>query len=169
MKRTTSLVILVAALALVAAGCGDDEEGDGTTTWAESTTVQDEAAKPLAAAAAGKRGPAFFSSPSENIGCHVSAKAARCDIRERTWEPPPEPKSCKKLGMDYGQGIVLGFAHAEFVCAGDTSLGAPTILPYGSSSRRGPIRCHSGQKGVTCSHAENGHGFFLSRGSFRIF
>lgn len=165
MRWTAPLVILIAALAVAAAGCGDDEE-DGTTSQAQTQAA--ESAQNLSAAAA-KRGPAFFSSPSENIGCHVSAKAARCDIRERTWEPPPEPKSCKKLGLDYGQGIVLGFSHAEFICAGDTALGAPTILPYGANSRRGPIRCHSGQKGVTCSHAENGHGFFLSRGSFRIF
>ena len=63
----------------------------------------------------------------------------------------------------------MGTDRAEFVCAGDTALGAPTILPYGASSRRGDFRCHSGRKGVTCSNAENGHGFFLSRQSFRVF
>jgi hypothetical protein len=173
MKRTTSLVILVAALALVAAGCGDDEDGGETETvtvsGTDSTTATTQSGAQNLSAGSAKRGPAFFSTPSENIGCHISTKGARCDIRERTWKPPPEPKSCKKIGLDYGQGIFVGADHAEFICAGDTALGAPTILPYGATSRRGAFRCRSGQKGVTCSHAGNGHGFFLSRQNFRVF
>ena len=55
----------------------------------------------------------------------------RCDIAERDWEPPPAPAYCE---LDYGQGIALSAGgDPEFVCAGDTALGADAPLPYGES------------------------------------
>jgi hypothetical protein len=118
---------------------------------------------------AGNHGPHYFETPSHNIGCYLSRHDARCDIRQRDWSPPPEPKSCIKFGVDYGQGLVVGPNHAEFVCAGDTVLGGPGLLGYGHSARRGSIFCVSRSAGITCRNADNGHGFFLARARYRIF
>ena len=182
--RPAFVVLAVALGAVVFAGCGDDDDDGGTetvtvqqtvtseegTTVEETTTTSDDAAEvQTLAAGKGKEGPKYFQTPSKNIGCYVSGKAARCDIRERDWKPTPEPKSCKKIGLDYGQGIVVAKNHAEFVCAGDTSLGGPATLAYGRASQRGVFRCESEEDGITCTNVENGHGFFLSRQSFRIF
>jgi hypothetical protein len=54
------------------------------------------------------------------------------------------------------------------VCAGDTALGAKNVLAYGRTWQRGPITCTSRVTGLTCRNAR-GHGFFLSRESWRRF
>jgi hypothetical protein len=171
------LAVLLASGTLVA--CGDDEEKtvtetvtteeteptvdteDGESTDATTTTATVPGDVPVTS------GPRYFQTPSGNIGCYVSAQTARCDIRERNWDPPASDKPCE---LDYGQGIALSASgKADFVCAGDTALGGPATLDYGSVSRRGSLRCRSGGKGVTCTAATSGHGFFLSREIYRIF
>src|SRR4029078_7485935 len=101
-----------------------------TTTTPQGKTVT---LKPAPAVPAGNHGPHYFETPSHNIGCYVSAHDARCDIRKHDWTPPPEPKSCIKIGLDYGQGLVGGPNRAEFVCAGDTSPRGPALLRSGHS------------------------------------
>jgi hypothetical protein len=178
--RLLALTLWVAGAFLM--GCGDAEESEtvtetaGQTAEASQTTTTETAGikstitDPEAAAAGARRhGPRYFETPSHNIGCYVSAKAARCDIRKRDWSPPAEPASCRKIGLDYGQGIVVGTTHAEFVCAGDTVLGGRATLGYGETAMRGPLVCESDRKGLTCHHREHGHGFFLSRQRYRIF
>jgi hypothetical protein len=179
--RLGSIGLCVGALTLTS--CADDGGTTVTqtvpgTTATPSTTTDTEARTTTEAtvteagggsAALGNHGPHYFQTPSQNIGCFISAHDARCDSRERSWSPPPEPASCKKIGLAYGQGIVVGPNHAEFICAGDTALGGEATLGYGQTARRGALRCHSGQKGITCSNADNGHGFFLSKESYRIF
>jgi hypothetical protein len=105
---------------------------------------------------------AFFQSPSKNIGCYIAKGGARCDIRERDWEPPPPPASCE---LDYGQGLgVDRKGRGAFVCAGDTVLNpSARLLGYGKSIERGRFRCTSKRSGVKCVNERNGHGFKLSR------
>jgi hypothetical protein len=134
---------------------------EGTTTAATATVP--------APSPSGNHGPHYFETPSHNIGCFVSAHDARCDVREHSWSPPPEPRYCIKAGVDWGGGLVVGPHRAQFVCAGDTTLGGPAVLGYGHTTQRGSIVCASATKGVTCSNAANHHGFFLSRDSYRIF
>jgi hypothetical protein len=183
MSRVTWALLPV----LLLAGCGGGTKtvtktqtqasATSTTAPASQTTVTATTPQGTTTAAApilepspsGNHGPHYFETPSHNIGCYVSAHDARCDIRTRTWSPPPEPASCKKIGLDYGQGIVVGPNHAEFVCAGDTSFGGPVVLPYRSSVQRGTILCVSRVAGMTCRNTANGHGFFLSRASYRLF
>jgi hypothetical protein len=43
------------------------------------------------------------------------------------------------------------------------------VLPYGSYSRIGDLACHSAEDGVTCMNEPDGHGFFISRQSYRLF
>jgi hypothetical protein len=167
-----------ALLVLLVAGCGGGSDTTTVTQSQDTATTSDTAstaptggtqqARPLSIPA-GNHGPHYFETPSHNIGCFVSSHDARCDIREHSWNPPPEPKSCIKIGLDYGQGLVVGRDGAEFVCAGDTSFGGPVVLPYGSSAQRGAILCISKAKGMKCRNNANGHGFLLSRERYRIF
>lgn len=179
------LASAVCATALVLAGCGGgsktvtetktetgaqtSETTQGSAGSATSTTSTTTTETGTTASTQGKHGPHYFETPSHNIGCFLSQHGPRCDIRERTWSPPPEPKSCKKFGVDYGQGIALSSRRADFVCAGDTALGGTAILGYGQSAQRGAFVCDSEQKGVTCHDIDTGHGFFISRESYRIF
>jgi hypothetical protein len=107
-----------------------------------------------------------FSTPSGNIGCVMDPEYVRCDIRDRSWEPPPEPANCE---LDFGQGIELANeTRSHLVCAGDTTLGAEDTLEYGETSKVGPYRCVSAEAGITCQ-AESGHGFFLSKETYELY
>jgi hypothetical protein len=119
--------------------------------------------------------PAFgrfvqFRTPSGNIGCVGETTRAdnsvRCDIRTRSWSPPPRPRSCD---LDWGQGLNLGrIGRARYVCAGDTALNTGPKLAYGASRRIGGIVCVSRTSGLTCTNAA-GHGFTMSRQRVRRF
>src|SRR4051794_23632050 len=175
MARLACISLLLALLAF--AGCGGSD--DATTTVTQGSTVTQPSTitqgagqghpQRTPAVPAGNHGPHYFETPSHNIGCYLSRHDVRCDIRDRDWSPPPEPKSCIKIGLDYGQGLVVGPNRAEFVCAGDTVLGGPGVLGYGHSARRGSIFCVSRSAGITCRNAGNGHGFFLARARYRLF
>ena len=112
-----------------------------------------------------------FRSPSSNIGCIIIDGIARCDIKQRSWSPPPTPKSCPPV-VNFGQG--LGGqrlrVRAQFVCAGDTALD-PTAqpVPYGTDTIVGSFRCASRTSGMTCTKTDTGHGFFISFQSYRTF
>jgi hypothetical protein len=109
-----------------------------------------------------------FQSPSGNIGCILSKRGVRCDIREHSWPTPPKPSSCD---VDYGQGVAVdGHGRASYVCAGDTVLdpSSPT-LGYGDRISKGRFRCASKTKGMRCVNRETKDGFFLSRDSVHLF
>ena len=108
-----------------------------------------------------------FQSPSKNIGCYIDSSAVRCDIRVHSWTAPPKPSYCD---VDWGGGMAVGKKHrGGFVCAGDTTLNAGPVLAYGSSRSEGRFTCTSRESGMTCRNRRNGHGFFLSRDSYRRF
>ena len=46
---------------------------------------------------------------------------------------------------------------------------AAPVLAYGQRTRLGPMACDSEQAGVTCTLETSGHGFFVSRDSYRLF
>ena len=111
-----------------------------------------------------------FQTPSHNIGCYVTDQGVRCDIRDRTWTPPPPPTSCPTTYVGYGQGLQLSSGAASIVCAGDTTLDPNgTVVPYGTSVQEGSVACDVESTGVTCTDSHTGHGFALSRDSYRIF
>jgi hypothetical protein len=111
------------------------------------------------------RNPHFFSSPSRNIGCYVTAQVARCDIAEHTWHAPRRPASCQ---ADWGNGMYLR-AKSHWVCASDTVLGARRILHYGHFQRFGAMKCISRRSGMICRNLSTGHGFRLARQSYSRF
>jgi hypothetical protein len=113
---------------------------------------------------------AYFTTPSRNIGCVLIDGTARCDIRDRSWSPPPRPHSCP-VEVDFGQGIVVATAgRAMFVCAGDTALIAHApILAHGRIDLHDGFYCASEPGGVTCRSAHSGHGFVISRTGYRLY
>jgi hypothetical protein len=178
----TRLPLAAAALALLTIGlaaCGDDDDttvtGTQTETEAQATTEQTATEQTATeqtetegprAVIEQREGPRYFQTPSRNIGCVFGGDQVRCDIRKKSWRSPPKPGSCE---LDYGQGISLSAGGTpSFVCAGDTALGGPATLPYGSHAQRGFLRCDSGRAGVTCVDVRTGTGFFLSRQSYRF-
>jgi hypothetical protein len=109
-----------------------------------------------------------FTSPSRNIACGLHDGSARCDIRQKDWRPPPQPRWCRNL--DWGFGLTVdrrGPGH--FVCAGDSVFGTQKVLPYGQSIEQGPIRCVMRVSGVHCLNTRSGHGFLLSKEKARPF
>lgn len=111
-----------------------------------------------------------FRTPSGNIGCiydSSSGGSLRCDIRSGLVPKPSRPRGCT---LDWGDSLSLTRSgRARIVCHGDTAVlpGAPT-LRYGKTWRRGAFACTSRRSGLTCENAA-GHGFFLSRQSWRRF
>jgi hypothetical protein len=130
-------------------------------------------AVPLAAAVTtftvpGQSLPAFHS-PSGNIGCIADDSSGhwelRCDVGQRNWEGP-RPRGCD---LDSGDAVGLSASGRPYwICHGDTALGEGRVLEYGSTWGAGPFTCTSSTAGVTCRNRA-GHGFFLSRQSYRLF
>lgn len=121
---------------------------------------------PAAATAAG--GFQTFTTPSGNIGCAMDRQFARCDVWRHSWKAPPKPRGCR---LDWGQGMyVFTKGRGRFVCAGDTTINPrAAVLGYGRSRRAGRFTCTSRRSGMTCSHSGSGHGFTVSRTSYRAF
>lgn len=176
-SRVTLVGIAVLALAAGCSGKGPGRSAGSTATSASTSTPASPSnpgrstttsTRPSTSAAsstlppdAGDHGPDYFSLPSNNIGCYLSADQVRCDAAQKTWVAPPPPTPCE---LEYGHGVALPAGGPPyFVCAGDTTLGGPDVLAYGDSAQRGHLRCDSSQAGVTCVDLSSGHGFFLSR------
>ena len=116
-------------------------------------------------------GISTFRSPSANIGCVLYEGSARCDVRDRTWTPPPAPPNCDTHIVDYGQGVEVDpTGPGRLVCAGDTALD-PSAQPlaYGTSTVVGAIRCDSAPDGMSCLNTADGHGFWISAQGYRVY
>ena len=185
-KSTRVSLALVAALTLAACGGGtktvtvEQSPSNGSTATTSSTGTSPSGGTSTTGGTGAPGTPSepptrivkleTFQSPSGNIGCMLIAGIARCDIEKRSWSPPARPASCPNV-VDFGQGLELGGAGpARFVCAGDTARDVTSAkLAYGSGSQVGSFICVSRPSGVTCTNRHNGHGFFISIQSYRIF
>jgi hypothetical protein len=110
-----------------------------------------------------------FKSPSGNIGCILSAKFVRCDIREHSYSNPPKPHPCHG---DYDGNVVgLDTSHsARISCASDSALDpAYPVLAYRDRIYNRRFRCASKTKGMRCVNLRSKHGFFISRADLRLF
>ncbi|MFZ5869563.1 MAG: DUF6636 domain-containing protein [Actinomycetota bacterium] len=171
-RRTTTIVTvsfaaLLCVVGLVLAyrsltGVAEDVDLGAPPSLPPSLTEQEPVA-PGTQAPAPAEDRVAFSSPTGNIGCVLSSAGARCDIAERAWEPPAKPEECQ---ANWGQGLVVGEAGTQFVCAADSALGAPDVLAYGTELVRGEYRCRSEQDGMRCSGP--GGGFVIARAGYQL-
>jgi hypothetical protein len=128
------------------------------------------AAALLAGGAGAATGLESFQTPSRNIGCLFAPKGdlgpgfLRCDLLSGL---RPEPR--RACTGDW-TGATVGIAgRAGPTCAGDSAYDPKArILGYGRTWRRAGIVCTSRTTGLTCRN-RTGHGFFLSRRSWRVF
>ena len=107
-----------------------------------------------------------FGTPSGNINCALSRTFVRCDIRERTWQPPPKPADCV---LDWGTAVGLSTAGSRFLCVGDAIALAKRRLAYGSALQAGTLKCTSRRSGLRCEDLHSRHGFTMGRASYRLF
>lgn len=182
MRRTRGILTLVCGSLFLAAGCGGPADQDAVTvtesrtvTEAPETTtdaVTTEATTDTAPAEGGRYGDrqlgtTFFVSPSGNIGCAMTRKSVRCDVKSHTYEDPEPPADCQEL--EYGDSITLnGDSAATWTCHGDTVFGTDADLPYGASITVGSFTCDSSEAGVTCSNTDSGHSFMLARERYEL-
>jgi hypothetical protein len=111
----------------------------------------------------------LFKTPSGNIGCIYSTGPdyLRCDIGSGLKPRPPHPQDCEG---EYGDSVSMSrTSRPRYVCHGDTARDPRAkAVAYGRSITVGPFRCASAVTGLTCRNA-SGHGWFLSRQSYRLF
>ncbi|MGD0713155.1 MAG: DUF6636 domain-containing protein [Gaiellaceae bacterium] len=116
-----------------------------------------------------------FKLPSGNIGCGYSKFAGetanlRCEIVSMLRPLPPRPKGCTEAEGVWGRAVGMApTGRATGYCISDTVMdpSAP-VLDYGHTWARGGYKCVSRTSGLTCTNRD-GHGWFLSRASSRIF
>ena len=124
----------------------------------------------------------YLRTPSGNIECDYSYRPGssynyvRCGVRSGLVPPPPT----RGAGCTTPSWLTLratGQAALEYsTCPGEDAhdagpyapLGVARQLGYGHSWSSGGLRCASATSGLTCRNPA-GHGFFLSRSSWRAF
>jgi len=113
-----------------------------------------------------------FKTPSGNIYCAYSSGLGsptylRCDIRSHL-HPAPRPRTCVE-GV-YGESVGMSrTSRASVLCISDTVINpGARVLAYGTTWSRGGFRCVSRATGLTCTNTR-GHGWFLSRESWRVY
>lgn len=140
------------------------------------------AAGPIHAQAAPFRS-GFLKTPSGNIQCDFGYGGSqqdlawvRCGIKSGL-KPPPARRGPKCSVSNRVTVRLKGVAHtSRSICPGEDEGDAgpfagpnvAKVLAYGTSWHGGGLRCTSEEKGLTCRNPA-GHGFFLSRQSWRRF
>ena len=115
--------------------------------------------------------------PSGNISCFVTPApraTLHCSLRRADYERYMQTVRCgPPIGLDWA-GFALGpFAKAGVACSGGILYSPATqrpryvTVPYGDTWHAGPFDCHSQISGLGCSN-HNGHGFFISRQTWRL-
>lgn len=167
--RPTRRAALIAAVLAACGGGGQGQSDEAVTSATESSTTTTTAATTTTTAPATTtslkvRALKEFRSPTGNIVCGSGKFGVGCDITQRNWTPPetgPCPGTWSLfLGTD---------GTAEFSCETSGPGYDPPVLNYGEASYIGDVQCVSRQDGMTCTHRPTGHGFFVSRESYRLF
>ena len=110
-------------------------------------------------------GSYVFRLADDSVGCLIQPAYAQCDVSNPAWSAPAKPGDCF-----YTWGSQLEFAvgsAGSFYCGHPTSnLSATRILPAGQALLDGLVTCRASGGGVQCDG--QGHGFFISRGRYRL-
>lgn len=141
------------------------------------------AASAVAGTAAGatRTTSGYFETPSKDIICgyfFVGGTPAllECGVASGLIPPAPRPPrsfgSCQVDDPASDRVRLHGAGETFSFCAGDPGVialqGRVPTLGYGASIHKGPFTCSSATSGLTCRNSA-GHGFFLSRQSWRRF
>lgn len=113
----------------------------------------------------------WFLTPSGNIGCMAYSGNLRCDIAHKTWRAPVSSLPRCAMGVRGDSLQMTSSGRPYWPCHSDTVLAPPGSKPalsYGATWRGGAFTCTSRISGLTCTN-RRGHGFFLSRQSYRLF
>ena len=110
-----------------------------------------------------------FQTEDQKVGCYLSGKGARCDVKGPKWDAPPQPPTCE---LDWGQGVAVDRrGAADYVCAGDTTLDSShQVLLAGDKVKRGRFKCKARDAStIKCVNTRNKHGFVVSRDAVDVF
>jgi hypothetical protein len=167
--RRFALFALVAACGGGGNGEAEDAAPSTTATSEPTTTITTAATSTTTAPAATTssvkvRTLREWRSPTGNIVCGSGKFGVGCTIEQREWTPP-RTEPCPGMWS-----LFLGTdGTADFTCETTNPVIDPPVLSYGEASYVGDVECVSRQDGMTCSHRPTGHGFFVSRQSYRLF
>ena len=167
-RFAVGLLVLAFAAMVTACGASGDTIPDSATTItsAPPTTAPDPTIAATSTTMVEMTSPTWFATPTRNIACVVRDGEARCDVVERTWSAPSKPEDCP---FDWGPTLgVEGSSPGRFACVSDSVFDAREMVPWGSSVRSGSVVCEVRAEGVTC-RTDAGHGFFVSKESYRLF
>jgi hypothetical protein len=149
---------VVAALVFVACSNADrpTQTPAVSTASPESTTV--------------RTGPLMFvHTKNDDVACMATTEVARCDVLRPKWSPPPKPADCDG---DWGTGAVFVNDKGSVIhgCVTDSARGNDShVLAEGRGIEVGQFVCDATASGMKCTDTKSGHGFEVSRASYRFF
>lgn len=114
-----------------------------------------------------------FATPSKNIECWVGESLEGSDIACTIFQKGGTPPAPRPAGCTQGWGHVFfmderGYVSIECRTVAGQGRGAQSVAEYGVTGRFGGFTCRSERTGLECRNLD-GHGFFLSRASQRVF
>jgi hypothetical protein len=162
--RTPALLLLLPLLAgCVVGDSGGTDETPPPRPIATRTVVTSSSPLPLPTIE-GK--PVHFRTSDRNIGCDLEPAYVLCNVKQRSFSPPPKPSDCF-----YSWGKALEFtigSKGSFFCGhGEDYTGSKRVLATGQAIKVGLVTCRAVAGGVECSG--QGNGFRLTRTAYRIF
>lgn len=140
--------------------------GDGRQSAADASPtsgVETPGAEPTATPEAD---PQYFTSPSGNIVCALTADSADCGISSFQYDAE-DAASCEGDGA--GGHLRVEPAGSSMPCDPLVVVGDVPVLDYGETAEAHGYSCLSERSGVTCRHDESGYGFTVARASYRLF
>ena len=163
-RRCSSRTALVSAAVLIfVAGCSMGDGDPPPTSSGPPMVIFDRSGTQQAA----------FEAPDGNINCEFLAGSGsdptgtvRCDISDKTWQPPAKPASCQG---DWGEGLGLA-DRATMLCITDTVRGqsSSAALPSGTAIRFAPFTCSNGPAGMNCVNTVTGSGFLIGQERYEL-
>lgn len=114
-----------------------------------------------------------FATPSNNIECWVGEDFEGSDLECTIFQKGGVPPAPRPAGCSAGWGHVYsmrehGFVEMSCENVAPAGTGAQSVADYGVTGQFGGFTCFSSRQGLECRNLD-GHGFFLSRASQRVF
>jgi len=122
---------------------------------------------------------AYFSTPTGNIACSMTWTGpgypvdVLCQIADRSWQAPAAPADCRAADGDvWGDTLQITDKGAALGCRRNGNGMRVQSFPglgYDHAIRIDRTQCISRLTGITCTDETSGHGFMLSRQSYRLY